>query len=514
MSGDVLACVMDTTARKQLQDRALEEMMPIAHSLARAHQDNRKWMLERDELRGEMQLEIAKLMPRLYLMPFEDWCKYTTTCMVNRIHVLKRRAYGSHLRVERTASSVSDEQMDLLFERSATHERPFLLFDFLQELSPDARQVVMLALYPTEAMRTALDRYIAYKEARFENGTVDGIPVRVMADVTGFSLARTRRAYQDVRDALRLEDDDMTLTTTRNLGLNFGGELVTWQDVLRVLRRDNPGASSIEGSYARWNTLTELLPQAKFRKLDVTGGREELLPRFRKDDATRGIDPDPLGKMELGTVRKTLSAPAAEKEEKKPTNSKKDILRAAAERSIPKPSPDRVVPDKTELKADTKEEPEAKPDAVPGVGGVVKEVYPIQIQQMLDYVLDHLNEGSSLVITRLSADTCTVSVVNGVVAPAAAQAAPSKVKRYGEAWNKLVRSEEWFAFNSEMDALCEKDGMAAVIDLAKEEAGFGGVNGGEHINYVHARRVLLNHRGIDKWKAEYATRAARKQVTL
>lgn len=129
----------------------------------------------------------------------------------------------------------------------------------------------------------------------------------------------------------------------------------------------------------------------------------------------------------------------------------------------------------------------------------VKRVDTVVAENVLTGLLDALDEGQAVVITRTGANTWQLSSGDGV--------APTKKLRGQEFWNEVLtpeyqEMEEWWG---DLDY----DGKKKLL---KKEKIKWEAHENESVDLIRIRQAYMEAKGIEKYKPEYQKRAAREAI--
>lgn len=339
LADSVLARLFDEDEREEFEILVYADMRVVIDNIARGRQKPLYWRLTEEELAGELGFELAKSMKRfLYGMPYEDWRRYTIRILVNRVNELESWHFRTTRKVEVGAQYFDDEEYYDHFVETSSFYVPvhFHLWEFMKGLSEDARKVVRTLLYPDKRADFLLKVHVADRRSKYrrdrptkegegEGAGVTQIPPRVMAEILGISLERTRKAYKEIKERLtRREQEEITMAVGVQSKhwppeLPFGEQIITWKEVYEWRLEHEPEEEVAEngGNYVMWNKETMLVPQFIFRF-----GKQAYSPSMRKgtlmtmiadDDKENGRPPQPgIGpeeiKIDPDAIAKVLQA--------------------------------------------------------------------------------------------------------------------------------------------------------------------------------------------------------------
>lgn len=452
-------------------DTAYEYAHKYAEYLAAIHHNPVKWLLDYDELYGEMLLEYAKsINVYLYTRPRPEYYKLLRSMMWYRVKELKAKTFGTHRDVEYSAHCL-DEDYDWMEISSGV--KPFFLFEVLENLSPLARQMVDMVVHPTDEMEKALARYIEYRNGLYVHGAgVNGIPPKIFAEVLGESISTIKEAYQEIGKALN--DEEFNIMSVQIRDTHFSGKLMTWKDVKELKAAD---------TYSKWSIIW-LRNQAEFRGIDTEGmKRRDMVYALRDHDKDNGVASD-----------------------------------------VPVDAKSKVEEEKKIEKVEEKKIDEKKVEDVQSSDVSVHEVEGDVFSQMLAA----MRNGETLTVTKIGTSQWQFHLESNEVSkksktpsadgseliptkPIVDKSAPfvEKHKKNSEKWSGLVLNPAYVEFKKEIKAMGNN-----FFETAREEGAEWEDSEDRKITHMRAVAALVTKRGIEKYRPEFRTRNSRKAITL
>ena len=506
---------------QELEERVLK-LSEYARSLALRYQNPFRFPLEKEEIWGELNAEIAKAVVFYPDKPAAEFIRIARGMLWNRLYELLNQAYGSiRGQCERTAYMFDH---DIFFGASDKTEFSFILSEFLTPLSPLARQVVECLLNPDEKMEMALLEYIEHRETI--HWCINGVPPHVVAKALGRGVWVIRKAYQEIREALQKSEKDVDMFNS---------------DAYRksVDYPDFENSRIVEGVdyfklYQDWPHHF-LDSQLKYRKL----WREDMTLQ-EKVDALQADDKKPV---EVPVEEKSE---VSESETSEPIEEKSEEIVPEVETAVTEEEPGddyeefpplapikKTPPDW--VKDDDVEPVSAEPDPIPAKEPVVEKVTPeaenkdekqpvaeitmAQVDIVFVQMLEAMRKGEQLIVERLSEHEWSFTLVpTELIIVEVPQSTTKRYKKGSADWKKEVCTPERLEAEQMIKELTTKDmSPEEVIGIIKAKAQESGVT----LPHTNDPRVLktqfargwYKEKGIETYKPEYKTQAARDKVT-
>lgn len=556
-----LTVLFSEDERREFEEQVVADMAPHVKILSRKSHNPKRWLLDREEIEGELMFELAKSMTelvpwnghevmRLYSMPYDQWRAYTYTSLKNRVRELGTATKFTVREPELTAHAIqSEDHLRQLANRNRYDPHLFLLWEFLAGMSEDARNIVKQVLDPNEKTEAALKRYQEHRDSLRYRGSNSGvgmrrIPARVMAEALDITLYRAKKAYREIKLRLTLREDPMNVGVISELDLPFGTELVTWQDTLAALEAKYTDVDWPEdaGNYFLWDTLKHINIQAEFRELDTSGQRGDVVRRIVEDDIKRGIPVMPNWAKYDEPVLDTAAAKALAAEmvnsdkskKKEPVKDKVEdgVIQEVVEMTSPngkvkaeglavkvgepailKAPDDSPVEEEEEEKPVVEEPSKLKKSSNGTVVGLSDKELKEIVRQLVTEVFDRLDQGDSVTVltTRLSENNWSISFHEPDEKAAAEGESVEPVRKWSKnsaRWKELNWTPEYAAFVAEMKELSSEE----IIERAVKET--------EHVHnpewkpgmaLMRAKEALWVDTGLTRYKT---SEEERKAMTL
>lgn len=282
----VVDTVVSSVRNTELEERASVALMPYARNLAKKYSGHNRWMLDKNELFGELCLEIAKaIQSYLYVIPYGEFLKAARTMLYYRYQEILGKSTGKYYGREFSAHVLKE---DMSFGSNIDNGYSYSDFsiDFMKGLSDLAKSMTNLALNPSDEMIVQLNEYVKSRNSKYVHGAgVRKIPLRIFAAVTGESIFNIRAANNEIRRKLR-EIDDMTDTDLRIKGADED----TGEYLMSFDYANGQVTSFMTGErYIEWGREA-IFQQADHRKLERNGLRRgEVASLLHQDDIAKGV---------------------------------------------------------------------------------------------------------------------------------------------------------------------------------------------------------------------------------
>lgn len=290
-----------------LEAQAMNDLLVLARTLAKKYENPYRWPLDKEEIFGELTLEIVKSINKyLYCKSYNQYLKLARKMLWNRMKEILTQAYGTKRgKTEGTAQKLPEE----LDEYGETYDPipTLILSDFYSKLSDTAKKVYDCVSDPDEKMHEIIAEHITYRGKLYKSGGgMSGVPKKLVAKYLQLDIKEIQNAYTEIEEAIRNEDklmDDITLVYK---DLKFDQQFISWKDY------------TVKGHnvrYIRWNTR-HLIAQAKFRGIYKEGMKlSQVIQVMREDDKRHGLGSDEeLELMPEQTAKAVTNAPAKQEE--------------------------------------------------------------------------------------------------------------------------------------------------------------------------------------------------------